>query len=500
MKKLISLFISACVIFSTILFPTLSTNAYQIGDVLGQVVRTDITAYIDGRQIPAYACNGGMIFVAEDLRNYGFNVSYNDNARELYVTSAKVSGNGVGYIEPYTGPIGAYFTDWLFTDIVVNVNGTIVPSYAINGYSMIRLEDLAFLGDFSYDNNTRQARLVVKRSENSYVVDTNSEPTKTPILVEPSSPINTPEPTKAPEPTETPEPQKPYKVETLINDEVASTHDAGDYVDDYKVTYCGDKIYYINTSDDIIELDMKTKQHNVIMNVSDIVVEYDDNEYNVGDSRYCNILYDNSRDTLAVCCNMETENLLENKTLMNVVVSIPSSEILFKPEFKSYYYIGARKIGITSQGELIIRNHINLNASSAEPMYYLKYNDSVQLEGGTVTDFTEYNNNIYYCCWNGLYKYDYLKSEQIAKFSNKCCAVNQSGFYAFNNVYENDSVIKSDLKGNIIYEYSFDDVDIQDRTKLSSSSILSQLFVSSNDDIVFYDTAAKAFRIISEND
>ena len=68
--------------------------AAGVGDKVGEVVYTDIAGYINHYPIPTYAYDGGLVVVAEDLANYGFSVSYDENARRLGINpdrSATVS-------------------------------------------------------------------------------------------------------------------------------------------------------------------------------------------------------------------------------------------------------------------------------------------------------------------------------------------------------------------------------------------------------------------------
>ena len=70
MKKLVSCII---LLFCFILGENI---VYANEKVIGKVLTTDIIAYIDGLAIPCYDISGKVGIIAEDLKNYGFDVIY----------------------------------------------------------------------------------------------------------------------------------------------------------------------------------------------------------------------------------------------------------------------------------------------------------------------------------------------------------------------------------------------------------------------------------------
>ena len=142
MKKLISLLIVFLVVIS------LNTYA-KVGDVVGSALNTDIVAYINNYAIPSFAVNGQSCIVAEDLRCFGFDVVWDGENRSLSITKSQ---NVTPYIMTQlefakTAPTGSFFADVLETDIVTYADGIKVPSYAINGYTMVPMEALTMLGE-----------------------------------------------------------------------------------------------------------------------------------------------------------------------------------------------------------------------------------------------------------------------------------------------------------------------------------------------------------------
>ena len=83
MKKL-SLTLIIVILFS-IMF-TSNAFAINVGDKLGDVLNSDIKTYINGQRIPCYNINNKAVVILADLRNYGFDVIYNDKTRTSTIT------------------------------------------------------------------------------------------------------------------------------------------------------------------------------------------------------------------------------------------------------------------------------------------------------------------------------------------------------------------------------------------------------------------------------
>lgn len=156
MKRIIS-FLVACV---TCAAPAIPTAAYYIGENVGTVYYTDIVAYINNYAIPSYAANGTSVVVAEDLREFGFDVEWNGEMRTLNITrNSDIVPKGMEFKK--NGVPSMPFTNILYTDISVYANGEKVPSYAINGYTMIPLESLTMFGDYVWNSDDRTLKLTV---------------------------------------------------------------------------------------------------------------------------------------------------------------------------------------------------------------------------------------------------------------------------------------------------------------------------------------------------
>ena len=128
---------------------TVSAVAIRTDGVVDYVQKTDIRAFIDGYEIPSYNISDKLGIVAEDLRGYGFDVEWRADTKTLHVTK-----NGYGVTAPLAAsgesrdaiPVYA-------TDIVTYVNGEVVESFNIGGYTIIYLRELARYGTCHYDHN-----------------------------------------------------------------------------------------------------------------------------------------------------------------------------------------------------------------------------------------------------------------------------------------------------------------------------------------------------------
>ncbi len=161
--------------------------AAGVGDKIGEVVYTDIAGYINHYPISTYAYDGGSVVVAEDLVNYGFSVSYDENTRRLGINPDRSISTISGMDGVYRNAtlINRRFADALSTDITVSLGNKIIPAYAINGYMTVKLEDLAdeSLGiEFNWDESTRSAKLWIDWAGIQNYVDVPENPVYTTVI------------------------------------------------------------------------------------------------------------------------------------------------------------------------------------------------------------------------------------------------------------------------------------------------------------------------------
>lgn len=158
-KKSFTLFF---LLISLLLQASFPAMAYNIGDLIGHALTTDIVATINGYDIPSYNVNGHTYIVAEDLKYYGFTVWYDDTIRSLFIerdtTQSWVSKS---YTKPNvtTSQIGKKAHKLLYTDIRTYIGKSSIPGYNIDGQTIIRFDSLSAFGGVTYDNSKREISL-----------------------------------------------------------------------------------------------------------------------------------------------------------------------------------------------------------------------------------------------------------------------------------------------------------------------------------------------------
>ncbi len=132
----------------------------KVGDRIGEALNTDIVAYVNHYAIPSYAVNGQSVVVAEDLRNFGFDVVWDGENRALYITRNQNTDVQTMQVDK-SAVTGSVFADILETDIRVFANDKQITSYAMNGYTMIPIEELNMFGEVTWSNEERAIKLWV---------------------------------------------------------------------------------------------------------------------------------------------------------------------------------------------------------------------------------------------------------------------------------------------------------------------------------------------------
>ncbi len=155
MKKIITLVLAMVLVLSSF------GMVAQAGGVVGQALHTDIVAYINHFAIPSYIVNGTSVIVAEDLRNFGFNVDWDpyDRSLNIYRNGSETIGQ-FRYVSK-DQPTGAVYCNIYYSDIVVWAEGKQITSYNIDGLTMIPMEELTMLGEIAWDGNARTLKMWV---------------------------------------------------------------------------------------------------------------------------------------------------------------------------------------------------------------------------------------------------------------------------------------------------------------------------------------------------
>lgn len=156
MKKILSL-----ILIALILVTGYVVSAVPVGTVIGEALHTDIVVYINNFAIPSYAVNGQSAIIAEDLRNFGFDVVWYQETRSLHIDRNHAVAYPTQMDFSKTQPTGARYDYILSTDITVYAAGYRLTSYAINGVTMIPVEELTMLGNISWNASDRALYMTV---------------------------------------------------------------------------------------------------------------------------------------------------------------------------------------------------------------------------------------------------------------------------------------------------------------------------------------------------
>jgi hypothetical protein len=175
--------------------PTYVT-ANRPGDILGNVLNTDIRVFINDIEIAGYNIDGYTYVIAEDLSPYGFNVVWNDTARTLSISHGNPRGE-LRTVAAGTNAVGSTAFSYVYTDIVAYIEGNRVASYNIQGSTVIRIDDLsAAYGTASWNSNERTLRVSIANGVSLESVQLPVTPSTTPTPTPPSPP--TPPPASPP--------------------------------------------------------------------------------------------------------------------------------------------------------------------------------------------------------------------------------------------------------------------------------------------------------------
>jgi hypothetical protein len=139
-----------------------SAGVFTPGDVLGDVLYSDITAYINGHVVPTSITDGTTMVVAEDLRNYGFDVVWDGEARALRISPNSALPFSPMQVERSDMPVGAFKMHFVYTDIKTYLSGEIVESIAVDGQTLIDFELLSRYGSLGWNGDTRELHLTVE--------------------------------------------------------------------------------------------------------------------------------------------------------------------------------------------------------------------------------------------------------------------------------------------------------------------------------------------------
>ncbi len=332
------------------------------------------------------------------------------------------------------------------------------------------------------------------------VIDT---PTSTPAPTSTQKPEEV-KPTETPKPTEEPEPepeQKPYKIDTLVKADVSKGE---------LYTQDDNGIYYVEDGR-IMKVDIKSKDKEEILNIKNLTMDTD--EYTLDDFKIRSICYDKYQGRLLVQGDYITVNSA-NKMANSYLYAVNGNEVIvLTDEFPvNDSEPPAHLVGILSNGDYVTTTGAVIDCNSFSEKYSLR---------GSVQAIEESDDNLYYYAYNIPYgdsarykaafcEYDFVHTSLVLNNSNTSNP--ESRHFGLSNecfvITDSDnsgSYIKFyNYKGKQLQEITENDYVIKDKSNVIWSdwqtNIFPKLLLTNDRDIIFYDTSAKAFRIISEND
>ena len=133
----------------------------NVGNYMGDILFTNIKAYINGKQIALSTSDSKQnlpLIVVEDLAEYGFDVVYNNADRTLKVRRNKNKEAAGMYVEamPDNVKSGDFKCKYVYTDIKTFLDGEQVSSYCIDGVTLIDAELLGRYGWVAWDGEERE--------------------------------------------------------------------------------------------------------------------------------------------------------------------------------------------------------------------------------------------------------------------------------------------------------------------------------------------------------
>ena|GEM_PF-3200260 len=171
-KVIIAFVICAVMLGSMCINGYVNPYNFEIGDVIGNSVYTNVRTFVNEMEIQSYSIDGinsinDYIFLAvEDLADYYFIVEWNEETKEYHIKRDfhyEKNDEFVFTPDPKAGEgkLQTPYLSILFSDVKVYFEGNFIRSYDLDGKIVIYADDLAaFTGaDYSWDNDTKELNL-----------------------------------------------------------------------------------------------------------------------------------------------------------------------------------------------------------------------------------------------------------------------------------------------------------------------------------------------------
>ena len=343
------------------------------------------------------------------------------------------------------------------------------------------------------------------------------EQQQTPDNTTPDNTVETPEPTDIPKPTtepedgeeREPESQKSYKVETVVKAKV-----------DSPLLYTkddNDNLYYVENNQ-IHSVNLITGETNDFCGSEDLDSFTDEADFI--DFEFSSIAYDNVNNIIYFTghySNMNPANFCQNEFLMKC----DSKKVWSITDKFSYNLVDVLSNGdfVTSDGTIIDKETFEYKTHCLG-----SYNLNGR-EAAFVGDIVESDGKLYGiaclgydmdCAWGmmafGLSEYTFTdKTSMVLDFpriysgaiSEDCIVVNLGNKLSCMNYYGKElyAIYEDDIEVKDYSILKLSDIGAINDTNVSDDSvIMGKMLLTSDGNIVLYDTMNRSFRIISEND
>lgn len=150
-----------CIIMSTLV--SVASFA-EDKDAAGYAKYVDVSAYINHYPINVFGINGYAVVAADDLRHYGFDVTFDSAAGTLSVTrdSALTEILPYGTVYKYSQIAGTTYAPYTESDIKTYVDGNLVESFDVEGKIYIYFRSLKPYGEVVWDSESGTSKLWIE--------------------------------------------------------------------------------------------------------------------------------------------------------------------------------------------------------------------------------------------------------------------------------------------------------------------------------------------------
>lgn len=284
----------------------------------------------------------------------------------------------------------------------------------------------------------------------------------------------------------------PYKIETLSNINLQHSY----YYQYYWLTLANDKIYYIDTNDDDINvvnsLDTITLEKNEILKTGE-TLNYNGKIYTINDIEH--IFYDNNNDRIVALTKAEYTSIL-NPASKRFLVDLLKHEIIcicpydkfFSPRDNVPYYVDNDDyMWLNTYQDNECRYRYNFKGSKKQAMFTSNVYGCMD---ATLLD--EKNDFLYVFTSDGIKKFDYQEINTVLS-GNHNYGWNKNGII----INSDDGFLKIDYNLNEKYEIKKSEISIKDKKRFSMNYIAYKMYLNSHNEIIFYDENNSALRKLS---